>query len=68
MPFGEHKGKRYEDVPIAYLVRIRYARWLRSWPDLYRWIQRNWTKIQEAADDVNHQADFFLDDDDDQSS
>lgn len=39
MPFGEHKGKKMEDVPAQYLDWLRGQQWLYKYPQVKAYIE-----------------------------
>lgn len=46
MPFGKYKGDKLSEVDTSYLIWFFKQEWAKkSWPDLYKYVKRNWKKI-----------------------
>ncbi len=41
MPFGPYRDRPMSEVPASYLDRLRDAAWLKKWPTVEDYIERN---------------------------
>ena len=59
MPFGPHKGKALDDVPIPHLYPLVTRVNPRKFPELFQYLQRNRERIIHAYSELKRQQDFF---------
>ena len=50
-PFGKHKGIKMEKVPATYLDWLMGQDWIKSWPEVVEYIERNRTVINKELKD-----------------
>jgi hypothetical protein len=52
MPFGKYRGQPMERVPASYLDWLHGQDWIREWPDVVDYIERNRDVIDSELGDT----------------
>lgn len=66
LTFGKHKGKLLTDVPASYLIWLFEQDFVqKSYPDIYDYIEANYSEIQDRADYEEYYEDRDIYDDGD---